>query len=201
MRSLKNPASSPPSNSREISGLRLEKPNPPTLKPPSLTLSRDCAIGLKKGCACRNAGRWPDSPYAPRSRSELTPGSFGNHGSSPMTHEALKSGYQMRSFGLPNALDSSARTAAVTKTLSRHANSWEPSPPNVTMSVSCWVAVNSEVAPARFPVPGTMPAPVARMPRRDSSMYCVPNVVVERIDGVRSNLKMALRFAVYVQSW
>src|SRR5581483_10507119 len=123
-------------------------------------------------------------------------GTFGNQGSSPMTHEALKSGYQMRSFGLPKALDSSARMAAVKNILSRQANSCEPSPPKVTMSVSDSVAPNCEVAPPRLPVPGTMPKPCAVMPRRASSTNWVPRVVVEWMDGVRSNLKIALKFAV-----
>src|SRR5665213_1509460 len=121
MRSDSRPASNPASNSREISGVRLGFPVAVSIAPTSSTPSFLEGAGEKKEFGWRNDGRTPDSPYAVRSRSELTSEDLGKNGSSPITHDRLASGYVVHD-PLASALFLSVRTAPVRNTLSRHAS-------------------------------------------------------------------------------
>src|SRR4029453_14927077 len=110
MRSERKPASKPPSNSADTSGLRSALPVPPTTMPGWSTPSIVTVWVLKYVIASRKFGRWPERPYDVRSRSDDRMLVFGKNGSSVMTYEKPADGYVIQPNFEPNALLLSVRT-------------------------------------------------------------------------------------------
>ncbi len=156
IRSLNSPASNPASASTDRSG-RSGAPVPASTAPPTSCRSTRTGRASKKTAASRKSGIWPATPIAVRNRNELRTDVFGNHGSSPMTHDRLPDGYVVEGVGSSRIPVASCRRVPVRKIRSLRENSCWPYTATVGWSVFASVVVNCDVSPARLVVGRRVP--------------------------------------------